>query len=63
VCSVIGLVELSKQYQISANNTGQSVLFAAVVSAIYLAMSLPLSRLAHVLEGRLNAGLNPGRAA
>jgi polar amino acid transport system substrate-binding protein len=56
VCSAIGLVELSKQYSISVSNSGgHVVLFAVVVAAIYLAMSLPLSRLAHLLERRLDA--------
>jgi polar amino acid transport system substrate-binding protein len=63
VCSVIGLVELSKQYAISANNDGHAVLFAVVVSAVYLILSLPLSRLAHLLEVRLDGGGAPGRVA
>ncbi len=55
VCSVIGLVELSKQYSISVNNSGgHVVLFGAVVALLYLVMSLPLSRLAHLLERRLD---------
>lgn len=63
VCSAIGIIELSKQYSILANNNGHVVMFAAVVAGIYLVMSLPLSRLAHLLERRLDAGLNRGRAA
>lgn len=63
ICSVIGLVELSKQYSISVNTYGHVVMFAALVAAIYLLMSLPLSRLAHVLERRLDAGLDTGRSS
>jgi polar amino acid transport system substrate-binding protein len=54
VCSAIGLVELSKQYSILVNNNGHVVMFAAVVALIYLVLSLPLSRLAHILERRLD---------
>ena len=43
VCSVITLVELSKQYQILANGTGGVAEFALATAALYLAMSLPLS--------------------
>ena len=58
-----GVVELSKQYSILVNTNGHVVMFAAVVGGIYLALSLPLSRLAHILERRLDAGLSRGRAA
>lgn len=61
ICSVIGLVELSKQYSISVNTFGHVVMFAAVVATVYLTMSLPLSRLAHLLERRLDGAMNPGR--
>ncbi len=63
VCSVIGLVELSKQYSILVNNNGHVVMFAAVVSGIYLVMSLPLSRLAHLLEEHLDPGKSRREAA
>ncbi len=63
VCSVIGLVELSKQYSILVNNNGHVVMFAAVVAALYLGLSLPLARLAHLLERRLNMGSQRGRTA
>jgi polar amino acid transport system substrate-binding protein len=43
VCSVITLVELSKQYQILANSTGGVLEFALASATIYLVMSLPLS--------------------
>ena len=41
VCSVITLVELTKQYSILANSTGGVVEFAVATAALYLAMSLP----------------------
>ena len=43
VCSVITLVELTKQYSILANSTCGVVEFAAASAALYMAMSLPLS--------------------
>ena len=43
VCSVITLVELTKQYSILANSTGGVVEFALASAALYMAMSLPLS--------------------
>ncbi len=43
VCSVITVIELSKQYQILANSTGGVLEFALATAALYLAMSLPLS--------------------
>jgi polar amino acid transport system substrate-binding protein len=55
VCSMIGIVELSLQYKILVNNNGHVVMFAAIVAAIYLAMSLPLARLTHRLEEQLRA--------
>jgi len=59
VCSVITLVELSKQYQILANATGGVLEFALATAALYLAMSLPLSWFARWSERRM-AG--PGEA-
>ncbi|WP_197490749.1 ABC transporter substrate-binding protein/permease [Planctomyces sp. SH-PL62] len=55
VCSVITLVELTKQYSILANSTGGVVEFAAATAAIYLAMSLPLSWFSRWSERRLGA--------
>jgi polar amino acid transport system substrate-binding protein len=52
VCSVITLVELTKQYSILANSTGGVAEFAIAASALYLAMSLPLSRLSRWSEQR-----------
>lgn len=50
--SVITVVELTKQTAIFAANIGSWVLPGALCAAIYLAMSLPLSRLARRLERR-----------
>ncbi|MEO6810167.1 MAG: ABC transporter permease subunit [Isosphaeraceae bacterium] len=52
VCSVITLVELTKQYSILANSTGGVVEFAVAASVLYLAMSLPLSWLSRWSEQR-----------
>ena len=66
VCSVITLIELSKQYQILANATGGVLEFALATAALYLAMSLPLSWFARWSECRLagQGGTTPqqGRA-
>ncbi|WP_169976190.1 ABC transporter substrate-binding protein/permease [Tautonia rosea] len=56
VCSVITIVELSKQYQILANSTGGVLEFALVCAVLYLAMSLPLSWLSRWSEQRLRGG-------
>jgi polar amino acid transport system substrate-binding protein len=50
--SVITVVELTKETAIFATNIGSWVLPGALCAAIYLAMSLPLSRLARRLERR-----------
>ncbi len=50
--SVITVVELTKQTSIFAANIGSWVVPGALCAAIYLAMSLPLSRLARSLEAR-----------
>jgi polar amino acid transport system substrate-binding protein len=52
VCSVITLVELSKQYQILAYSTGGVVEFALACALIYLVMSIPLSILSRMSEAR-----------
>ncbi|WP_152051661.1 ABC transporter substrate-binding protein/permease [Tautonia marina] len=57
VCSVITIVELSKQYQILANSTGGVLEFALVCAVLYLAMSLPLSWLSRWSEQRLRGGV------
>jgi polar amino acid transport system substrate-binding protein len=50
--SVITVVELTKQAAIYATNAGSWVVPGALCAAVYLAMSLPLSRLAGRLERR-----------
>jgi len=50
--SVITVVELTKQTAIYATNVGSWVVPGALCAAIYLAMSLPLARLARRLERR-----------
>ena len=52
LCSVITLVELTKQYNILANSTGTYLELAALTAILYLLMSYPLSLLARRLEGR-----------
>jgi polar amino acid transport system substrate-binding protein len=53
--SVITVVELTKQTAIYATNIGSWVVPGILCSAIYLAMSLPLSRLARRLERKWRA--------
>ena len=50
--SVITVVELTKQTAIFASNVGSWVVPGLLSAAMYLAMSLPLARLARRLEGR-----------
>jgi polar amino acid transport system substrate-binding protein len=54
VCSVITLVELTKQYSILANSTGGVLEFAGASALLYLGMSLPLSWLSRWSERRLS---------
>jgi len=64
VCSVITLVELTKQYSILANSTGGVVEFALATAALYLLMSLPLSWFSRWSERRLGGpGVGGGSAA
>ncbi|MEO8191673.1 MAG: ABC transporter substrate-binding protein/permease [Acidobacteriota bacterium] len=53
--SVITVVELTKQTSIFAANIGSWVLPGALCAALYLLLSLPLSRLARSLERRWSA--------
>ena len=53
VCSVITVVELSKEYYIHARNTGAIVELGILTALLYLAMSYPLSLLAGRLERRM----------
>jgi polar amino acid transport system substrate-binding protein len=55
VCSVITLVELTKQYAILFNSQGGVVEFGVATAALYMAMSLPLSWLSRWVERRLDA--------
>lgn len=55
VCSVVTLIELTKEYSILANSTRAVVEFATASAAIYLAMSLPLSWFARWSERRLGS--------
>jgi polar amino acid transport system substrate-binding protein len=57
VCSVITVVELSKEYYIQARNTGAIVELGLLSAFLYLAMSYPLSLLAGRLERRLGKEL------
>lgn len=63
VCSVISLVELTKQYSILANSTGGVVEFAALTAVLYLLMSLPLSWFSRWFERHLAAAGQKGAVA
>jgi polar amino acid transport system substrate-binding protein len=54
VCSVITLVELTKEYSILAQSAGGAIEFALAVAAIYMVMSLPLSWFSRWSERRLS---------
>lgn len=56
VCSVITVVELSKEYYIQARSTGAIIELGALTALLYLAMSYPLSLVAGHLERRLTGG-------
>ena len=53
VCSVITVMELTKQYSVQRNDTGATVELAAMTALLYLLMSIPLARLASHLEQRM----------
>src|SRR5207247_7398503 len=53
--SVITVVELTKQTAIYATNVGSWIVPGALCAVVYLAMSLPLARLARRLEQRWSA--------
>ena len=54
VCSVITVVELTKQYNIAVmSSPGEILPLAAIAAALYLAMSYPLSVLSSRMERRL----------
>ena len=54
--SVITVVELTKQTAIYATNVGSWIVPGLLCAAVYLAMSLPLARLARRLEHRWRVG-------
>ncbi len=56
VCSVITLVELTKQYSILANSTGGAIEFAMATAVLYMLMSIPLSWFSRWSERRLGVG-------
>lgn len=60
VCSVITLTELTKTYSILFNSQGGVVEFGLATAALYLAMSLPLSKLSRWAERRWHPGAVPG---
>ena len=64
VCSVITLIELTKEYSILANSTGGAIEFALAASLLYMLMSLPLSWFSRWSEQRLGAlGVKGGAVA
>jgi polar amino acid transport system substrate-binding protein len=64
VCSVITLVELTKEYSILANSTGGSIEFAVAAAVLYMLMSVPLSWFSRWSERRLSsAGAKGGALA
>ena len=64
VCSVITLVELTKEYSILANSTGGAIEFALAAAALYMLMSVPLSWFSRWSERRLaQAGVKGGALA
>jgi polar amino acid transport system substrate-binding protein len=52
VCSVLTIVELSKQYNVLVTSTNAYLELASVTALLYLFMSYPLSLVARRLEGR-----------
>jgi polar amino acid transport system substrate-binding protein len=63
VCSVITLIELTKEYSILANGTGGAIEFAVATSVLYMMMSIPLSWFSRWSEKRLEATAARGGAA
>jgi polar amino acid transport system substrate-binding protein len=62
VCSVITLVELTKEYSILANSTGGAIEFALAVATLYLLMSVPLSWFSRWSERRLDGAKGGARS-
>jgi polar amino acid transport system substrate-binding protein len=64
VCSVITLIELTKEYSILANSTGGGIEFALAAATLYMIMSVPLSWFSRWSERRLGAeGVKGGAMA
>ena len=63
VCSVISVMELTKQYSILANSTGGVMEFALATAAIYMLMSIPLAYLSRRVEGRGRPRVGKGALA
>jgi len=64
VCSVITLIELTKEYSILANGVGGAIEFALAASFLYMMMSIPLSWFSRWSERRLGTlGVKGGAAA
>lgn len=59
VCSVVTVVELTKQYNVLAQSTGAIVELAAVTAALYLLMSYPLAVLSRYAQERLKGAAQP----
>ncbi len=55
VCSVITLVELTKEYSILANSTGGAIEFALAAALLYMLMSIPLSWFSRWSERQLGS--------
>lgn len=62
VCSVVTLVELTKQYSILANSTGGAIEFALAAASLYMLMSIPLSWFSRWTERRLGVESGKGGA-
>lgn len=63
VCSVIAVMELTKQYNTLYNNhRDQILILAAITAMLYLMMSYPLALLARWFEQRLATAKEGGRA-
>jgi polar amino acid transport system substrate-binding protein len=60
VCSVITVVELSKEYYIHAQSTGAVVELGVMTALLYLAMSYPLAIVVGRIERRLSTGGHHG---
>jgi polar amino acid transport system substrate-binding protein len=55
VVSVIGVIELTKQYQILTKSYGDYLRIGLTTAALYLIMSVPLGYLSRYLEKRWGA--------